>query len=42
VSVAATSLEQHDNAITHDFSMFCQSASSADFVGELSDYFITA
>jgi hypothetical protein len=37
VPVAATSLEQHGNAITHDFPMFSPSASSADFVGELSD-----
>lgn len=36
-SCAATSPEQHDNAIAHDFPMFSQSVSSADFVGELSD-----
>lgn len=33
--MAATSLEQHDNAITYDFPMFSKPTTSRDFVGEL-------
>ena len=33
--MAATSLEQHDNAIAYDFPMFSQSRTSGDFIGEL-------
>ncbi|HEX6403679.1 MAG TPA: cysteine hydrolase [Pseudonocardiaceae bacterium] len=32
---AATSLEQHDNAIAYDFPMFSQPTMSSDFIGEL-------
>jgi ureidoacrylate peracid hydrolase len=33
--MAATSLEQHDNAIAYDFPMFSQPTISGDFIGEL-------
>jgi nicotinamidase-related amidase len=33
--MAATSLEQHDNAIAYDFPMFSQSTTSRDFIDEL-------
>jgi ureidoacrylate peracid hydrolase len=33
--MAATSLEQHDNAIAYDFPMFSQPTMSGDFIGEL-------
>jgi ureidoacrylate peracid hydrolase len=33
--VAATSLEEHDNALKYDFPMFSQSMSSSDFIAEL-------
>jgi ureidoacrylate peracid hydrolase len=33
--MAATSLEQHDNAIAYDFPMFSQPTTSEDFIGEL-------
>jgi hypothetical protein len=33
--MAATSLEQHDNAIAYDFPMFSPPTMSGDFVGEL-------
>lgn len=33
--VAATSQEEHDNALTYDFPMFSQPMSSSDFIGEL-------
>ena len=33
--MAATSLEQHDNAIAYDFPMFSQLTTSEDFIGEL-------
>ncbi|MBV8995359.1 MAG: isochorismatase family protein [Pseudonocardiales bacterium] len=33
--MAATSLEQHDNAIAYDFLTFSQPTMSADFIGEL-------
>jgi nicotinamidase-related amidase len=34
--VAATSVEEHDNALTFDFPMFSQPMSSDDFISELS------
>ncbi|MGH3573314.1 MAG: cysteine hydrolase family protein [Pseudonocardiaceae bacterium] len=34
--MAATSPEQHDNAITYDFPMFSQPTTSRDFIGEIS------
>jgi nicotinamidase-related amidase len=34
--MAATSLEQHDNAIAYDFPMFSQPTMSGDFISELS------
>jgi nicotinamidase-related amidase len=33
--VAATSAEEHENAIKYDFPMFSQPMSSADFIEEL-------
>lgn len=33
--MAATSLEQHDNAIAYDFPMFSQPTTSREFIGEL-------
>ncbi|MGH3785034.1 MAG: cysteine hydrolase [Pseudonocardiaceae bacterium] len=33
--MAATSLEQHDNAIAYDFPMFSKPTTSRDFIGEL-------
>jgi len=33
--MAATSLEQHDNAIAHDFPMFSQPTTSTDFISKL-------
>jgi nicotinamidase-related amidase len=33
--MAATSLEQHDNAITYDFPMFSQPTTSREFINEL-------
>jgi ureidoacrylate peracid hydrolase len=33
--VAATSPEEHDNALKYDFPMFSQSMSSSDFIAEL-------
>jgi nicotinamidase-related amidase len=33
--MAATSIEQHDNAITHDFPMFSQPTNSDDFIATL-------
>jgi ureidoacrylate peracid hydrolase len=33
--MAATSIEQHDNAIAYDFPMFSQPTTSGDFIGEL-------
>jgi nicotinamidase-related amidase len=33
--MAATSAEQHDNAIAYDFPMFSQLTTSAEFIGEL-------
>jgi ureidoacrylate peracid hydrolase len=33
--MAATSMEQHDNAIAYDFPMFSQPMLSGDFIGEL-------
>jgi len=33
--VAATSVEEHDNALTYDYPMFSQPMSAADFIGEL-------
>lgn len=33
--MAATSLEQHDNAIAYDFPMFSKPTASGDFVGDL-------
>lgn len=33
--VAATSVEEHENAITYDFPMFSRPMSSAEFIGEL-------
>jgi ureidoacrylate peracid hydrolase len=33
--VAATSLEEHENAITYDFSMFSRPMSATEFMGEL-------
>ena len=33
--MAATSPEQHDNAIAYDFPMFSQPTTSGDFIGEL-------
>ncbi len=33
--MAATSLEQHDNAIAYDFPMFSQPTTSGDFIAEL-------
>ncbi|HVE96135.1 MAG TPA: cysteine hydrolase [Pseudonocardiaceae bacterium] len=33
--MAATSLEQHDNAIAYDFPMFSQPTTSGDFISEL-------
>jgi nicotinamidase-related amidase len=33
--VAATSVEEHENAITYDYPMFSQPMSSAEFIGEL-------
>jgi nicotinamidase-related amidase len=35
--MAATSLEQHDNAITYDFPMFSRPTMSGDFIGELGE-----
>ena len=34
--LAATSIEQHDNAITYDFPMFSEPMTSAEFLVELS------
>jgi nicotinamidase-related amidase len=33
--VAATSIEEHENALTYDFPMFSQPMSSLEFIGEL-------
>jgi nicotinamidase-related amidase len=33
--MAATSLEQHNNAIAYDFPMFSQPTMSGDFISEL-------
>jgi hypothetical protein len=33
--VAATSQEEHDNALKYDFPMFSQPMSSSDFIAEL-------
>ena len=35
--MAATSLDQHDNAIAYDFPMFSKPTTSGDFIGELGD-----